>query len=144
VVDPDGREPDVRFEFAHDRAAAAAARHEVDELLSEPDDPIADDVRLATSELVTNVVRHTPDGGELRAWDPRPDVPLRLEVEDPDPGVPAIPADTPAIGGRGLRIVSAVADEWGVEQRPPGKVVWAEFDRTKRDGPPGGSEDDEA
>jgi hypothetical protein len=40
--------------------------------------------------------------------------------------------------------VSAVADEWGVEQRPPGKVVWAEFDRTKRDGPSGGSEDDEA
>ena len=83
VAEGDGRAPDVRFEFEHDRRAATEARHEVDRLLSEPDDPIADDVPLATSELVTNVVRHTDDGGELRAWDPRPDVPLRLEVEIP-------------------------------------------------------------
>jgi len=101
--------------------------------MSEPDDPIADDVRLATSELVTNVIRHTDDGGELRAWDPRPDVPLRLEVEDPDATMPEIPDDTPAIGGRGLHIVDQIADDWGVQQRSPGKVVWAEFDRNQRD-----------
>lgn len=40
---------------------------------------------------MTNVVVHTDDGGELRAWDPRPDVPLRVEVEDADPGLPVIP-----------------------------------------------------
>ena len=112
-------------------------------MLSESDDPIAADVRLATSELVTNVVRHTRDGGELRAWDPRPDVPLRIEVEDPDPGLPAIPVERPAIGGHGLSIVNAVADEWGVEQRPPGKVVWAEFDRNKRDGSPEPGDDED-
>ena len=38
----------------------------MDRRLSVPDDPIADDVRLAASGLVTNVVRHTADGGELR------------------------------------------------------------------------------
>jgi anti-sigma regulatory factor (Ser/Thr protein kinase) len=130
--DSDGREPDVRYDFGHDREAPREARRTVDRLLTGPEDPIADDVRLATSELVTNVVRHTDDGGELRVWDPRPDVPLRLEVEDPDPDVPAMPAEPPAVGGRGLAIVDAVADEWGIDTDVPGKVVWAEFDRNRR------------
>ena len=60
-------------------------------MLSGPADPIADDVRLPASELVTTVVKHTDDGGELRAWVPRPGVPLRPEVEDPDPALPDIP-----------------------------------------------------
>ncbi|MFD8795552.1 ATP-binding protein, partial [Streptomyces vinaceus] len=30
-------------------------------------------------------------------------------------------------GGRGLLIVEAVADLWGVSERRPGKVVWCEF-----------------
>jgi len=128
----DGEEPDVRFRIHHDQRAAAGARHELDHLLTDPDDPIADDVRLATSELVSNVVRHTDDGGEMRAWDPRPDVPLRLEVEDTDPAVPAIPAEQPGVGGLGLAIVDAVADDWGVDEQPAGKVVWAEFDRERR------------
>jgi len=133
VVRPgDDPEPDVRYEFQHDRHAPAEARHEMDQLLKDPDDPIAEDVQLTTSELVTNVVTHTDDGGELRGWDPRPDVPLRLEVEDPDPEVPAIPAESPSIGGRGLAIVDAVADDSGVEPQPQGKVVWAEFDRNRR------------
>jgi anti-sigma regulatory factor (Ser/Thr protein kinase) len=143
VVDrADDREPDVRYEFGHDRRAASGARRQVDDMLSEPDDPIADDVRLATSELVSNVLRHTADGGELRAWDPRPDVPVRLEVEDADPTLPQIPDESPAIGGRGLRIVEAVADAWGVEQRPTRKIVVAEFDRDQRDGIPAADDDD--
>jgi anti-sigma regulatory factor (Ser/Thr protein kinase) len=129
----DGRDPDVRYQFGHQPRAAADARHEMERLLDGPDDPIADDVRLATSELVTNVVVHTADGGELRAWDPRPDVPLRLEVEDLDPALPVIPDESPTIGGQGLRIVDAAADQWGVDEQPAGKVVWAEFDRSKRD-----------
>jgi len=71
VADGDDQAPDVRFEFEHDRRAPEEARQEMDQLLNVPDDPIADDVRLAASELVTNVVTHTDDGGELRAWDPR-------------------------------------------------------------------------
>lgn len=132
----DDRQPDVRFEFEHDPHAPADARARMEELLSDPGDPIAEDVRLTTSELVTNVVRHTDDGGELRAWDPKPDVPLRIEVEDPGPDVPAIPAKAPAIGGLGLAIVDAVADDWGVEPQSSGKVVWAEFDRNQHQEPP--------
>jgi anti-sigma regulatory factor (Ser/Thr protein kinase) len=125
-------EPDVRFHFDHDLRAAAHARREVAAILRDPDDPIAEDVRLATSELVANVVRHTNDGGEVRAWDPQPDVPLRVEVEDREPTLPQIPTHMPSVGGRGLAIVDAVADAWGVEVGPASKVVWAEFDRTRR------------
>ena len=128
----DDPNPDVRYEFDHSRRAAAQARDALDRLLTEPDDPIADDVRLAASELVTNVVVHTADGGELRAWDPCPDVPLRVEVEDGDPGLPVMPDERPAVGGLGLSIVDTVSDRWGVDDAPPGKVVWAEFDRNRR------------
>jgi len=130
--DDDGPDPDVRYQFGHTRRAAAEARDQLNRLLTDPDDPIADDVRLATSEMVTNVVVHTADGGELRAWDPRPDVPLRVEVEDDDPAGPTIPVDRPAVGGLGLSIVDTVSDRWGVEDAPPGKIVWAEFDRVRR------------
>jgi anti-sigma regulatory factor (Ser/Thr protein kinase) len=130
--DENQQEPDVRYEFGHDQQAPARARREIDELLPDPDDVIRDDVRLTTSELVTNVIRHTTDGGEMRAWDPRPDVPLRLEVEDPEPGTPAIPSNRPDIGGRGLAIVDQVSDDWGVDEQPSGKTVWAEFDRNQR------------
>jgi anti-sigma regulatory factor (Ser/Thr protein kinase) len=130
----DGSEaaPDVEYEFDHDLGASRQARQALQPLLSDPDDPIADDVRLAASELVTNVVVHTADGGSMRAWDPKPDVPLRLEVEDHDGGTPESPHPTPPVGGRGLRIVDQLADDWGVTQTATGKVVWAEFDRTER------------
>ena len=125
-------EPDVRFRFGHDAGAVRRARDSLNPLFLEPDDVIADDVRLATSEMVTNVIVHTDGGGEMRAWDPRPDVPLRVEVEDGDQSAPVIPDKAPAVGGRGIAIVEAVSDDWGYETSPDGKVVWAEFDRNKR------------
>ena len=126
-------EPDVRFRFAHDARAPRQARKSLDPLLCEPDDVIADDVRLAASEMVTNVIVHTEGGGEMRAWDPRPDVPLRVEVEDGDQTAPVIPdGEALVIGGHGIAIVEAVSDEWGYQAIPNGKVVWAEFDRNKR------------
>ena len=122
----------MRYVFDHDLSAPRGARRAVDDLLTDPDDVIAEDVRLTASELVTNTVLHTDSGGELRMWDPQPDVPLRLEVEDRDPTLPAIPVVEPETGGRGLIIVDAAAEEWGVEQLPEGKIVWAEFDRSRR------------
>jgi anti-sigma regulatory factor (Ser/Thr protein kinase) len=130
------RPPDVRFQFEHDDSAPRRARAAIDPLVGEPGDPIADDVRLTVSELVTNVVRHTDDGGLLEAWDPKPDVPLRLEVSDSDrTEVLPPPAGVQAgseFGGHGLHIVDATSDEWGVEPTADGKKVWAEFDRKRR------------
>ena len=53
---------------------------------------------------------------------------IRIEVCDEDRSIPTSrnPRDDDA-GGRGLRVVSALAHEWGVEQTSTGKVVWARF-----------------
>ena len=121
-------EPGVRFEFANDESAPSLARRALSPMFDGPADPIADAVTLTASELVTNVVRHTDSTGVMQAWDPTPDIPLRLEVEDHDPAIPVI-VDEPVVGGRGLMIVDTLADAWGVEPTADGKVVWAEFNR---------------
>ena len=132
-MDHERGRPDVEYTFARDLKSVRDARHALEPLLSDPGDPISDDVRLAASELVTNVVVHTDDGGAMRAWDPKPDVPLRLEVEDFDFAPPQVPTPPRPIGGHGLRIVDHVADAWGVTPTSTGKVVWAEFNRPTPD-----------
>jgi hypothetical protein len=78
-------------------------------------------------------VRHTNDGGLLEAWDPKPDVPLRVEVSDTDQLPVQLAEQRPARhGGHGLHIVDAVSDSWGVDLTSDGKTVWAEFDRNRR------------
>ena len=59
---------------------------------------------------------------------------------------PPLPAEsTPRdVGGRGLIIVDALADVWGVDTPAAGngKTVWAEFDRTQAE-PHSSNTDDE-
>lgn len=87
-----------------------------------------DDVLLCVSELATNALLHgvLPGRGyRLRLWS-YADGLLRVEVHDSGDGLPhiAVPADE---SGRGLLLVQALADAWGVDQRKPGKVVWCEW-----------------
>ena len=127
--DHNKREPDVSIEFDNDSGAPRKARQAVRPLISALNDPVADAVETVTSELVSNVVEHTADGGTVKAWDPKPDVPLRVEVADRDPAEPTPQDVATDAGGRGLRIVEQLADEWGVKRDDVGKTVWAEFDR---------------
>lgn len=89
----------------------------------------ADDVSLCVSELATNALVHgaPPGRGFLLRVRYDGDV-LRVEVHDSGGGEPYA-SDPPGDGegGRGLFLVAALADKWGVGQRNPGKVVWAEF-----------------
>ena len=117
--------PDVSVEIHHDARAPGTARRAVAPLLVE-DGEFAERVELAASELVTNVVEHTDDGGRFEAWDSDP---LVVAVSDTDRRIPTIPERSTIRGGRGLSIVDQVADDWGVEPTDTGKVVWAEFDR---------------
>jgi len=114
----------VRLEFGRDPDAPRRARRLIGEIV---DGPLGDDARLVTSELVTNVIQHTSSGGVMRAVDQRPNGPLRIEIGDADPTVPA-PVRTPARGGRGLAIVDRVSARWGVQPiKGDGKVVWVEL-----------------
>lgn len=86
------------------------------------------DAQLVVSELVANVLLHTPGGGELRVT-PLPSG-VRVEVDDTtnDPPVLLVTAGSVLPHGRGMQIVSGLAAAWGVEwRRPRGKTVWAEL-----------------
>ncbi|MCT9075476.1 ATP-binding protein [Streptomyces fulvoviolaceus] len=91
------------------------------------------DIALCVSELATNALVHgvPPGRGFLLRLLPLPyDGGVRVEVHDSGAGEPAVPqthAREPDEGGRGLLLVSELADKWGVGEREPGKVVWCEF-----------------
>ncbi|OEJ41608.1 PAS sensor protein [Streptomyces agglomeratus] len=86
---------------------------------------LADTTRLLVSEVVTNAVRHA--GGrpvELRLV--RADT-LLCEVSDGDHTLPALrDAGPDEERGRGLGLVSRLAQRWGASHSGPGKVVWFE------------------
>ncbi|MHC0433007.1 ATP-binding protein [Streptomyces sp. O3] len=122
----------------HGPAGVGQARHRMrDELrVTGVSDSVIDDAVLILSELLSNACRHgrplsngsAADGGDVRAaW--RVDAAGRLTVEVTDGGgptrpVPATPSVT-ARGGRGLHIITALAEEWGVRDDAPGEVtVW--------------------
>ncbi|MFE3825221.1 ATP-binding protein [Streptomyces sp. NPDC059092] len=121
----------------HGPAGVGQARHRMREQLSRSgvSESVVDDAVLILSELVSNACRHgRPLGrseigdGDIRAeW--RVDKAGRLTVEVTDGGgptrpIPATPSVT-ARGGRGLNIISALAQEWGVRDSATGEVtVW--------------------
>jgi anti-sigma regulatory factor (Ser/Thr protein kinase) len=101
------------------------ARSLADSIAHQADPERVDDLRLIISELATNVVQHAgsdslevrleADGGRAR-----------VEIIDRGPGFTSVPPGDPAEPrGRGLPIVRAIADAWGVETNDE-TIVWAE------------------
>lgn len=77
---------------------------------------------LAVSELTTNTLQHTSGGGLVRLW--REGGQVVCDVVDGGP--PRSFGDMPpgeALRGRGLAIVSRVADELSTHAEPAGTVV---------------------
>ncbi|MER6352303.1 ATP-binding protein [Streptomyces sp. NPDC001634] len=91
----------------------------------------SDDVLLCVSELATNALLHgvPPGRGFGLRLTLHPDGVLRIEIHDSGPGEVGLPDDLPPESehGRGLLLVAALADKWGVGEREPGKIVWCEF-----------------
>ncbi len=124
-------------EFPGVPASARSARAFVAALVTDP--RLHDTAVLAVDELAANAIQHSrsglpggtftvyvevADGDGDKAW-------TYVEVTDQGGGV--IPLDhhgfsADAIGGRGLRIVRALAAEWGVMSHPDGHRVWGRFD----------------
>lgn len=87
---------------------------------------LTDPVGLAITELLANVLRHVPDR-RCRLLVLRQPYGVRVEVSDSSAVLPAVAAPTSdSEGGRGLVLVEAMADEWGVEPTGEGKTVWFE------------------
>lgn len=87
------------------------------------------DAELVVSELVANVLTHTPDGGVLRAW--RIPGGLHIEVVDAAAGRPRLSRPrADLLGGHGMHVVDRLATSWGVVDEPPGKCVWADLRRS--------------
>jgi anti-sigma regulatory factor (Ser/Thr protein kinase) len=108
-------------------SAASARRFAEDALRSWGCEPLLETARLLISELVVNVVLHVRSDAELRlAFDGRV---LRVEVADESTVAPQPQPYSPtATTGRGLMILDALADSWGVDARPgSGKTVWFEL-----------------
>ena len=117
----------VEAEFAPELASARGARGLVDAALRGVGVP-ADLAILLVSELATNAVMHARTDFVVRVLGTPVAGRVRIEVEDGNERPPSI-AHTPpeATSGRGLQLVQTLADAWGVDASPSGKVVWFEL-----------------
>lgn len=92
---------------------------------------LVDDSQLCVSELVSNVIRHVGPGTPATLAVHLAGRYPRIEVHDPD--ARALPtlmeAGIDSESGRGLALVAATTDRWGVELRPDRKVTWCELVR---------------
>ncbi|MFF4338790.1 SpoIIE family protein phosphatase [Kitasatospora sp. NPDC001540] len=91
---------------------------------------LIDTAELLSSELVTNAIRHTDRDAMFtaRLYQEQGRARLRVEVEDESDLWPTrrTPGEQ-ASSGRGLMLVEALADTWGVEPRGSGKRMWFEL-----------------
>ena len=90
---------------------------------------VIDEAQLCVSELVSNVITHVGLGTPSRLTVSMNGTHLRIEVHDPDArALPTlIDAGSECEGGRGMALVDAIADRWGVLLRPDRKVTWCEL-----------------
>jgi anti-sigma regulatory factor (Ser/Thr protein kinase) len=110
-----------------------AARAFVLQALGE-DHPCAATAAQLTSELVTNSLVHSRSGGDGGAVGIAVLMsPFSARVEVRDAGsrkVPRIISASPlGEGGRGLRLVAAMSDDWGTWKSENGRTTWFEIRR---------------
>ncbi|MET0136222.1 MAG: ATP-binding protein [Kibdelosporangium sp.] len=89
-------------------------------------EPALDDLLLVLTELISNTYRHThaPRQAQVLVTDAG----VLVEVSDGDSADLRLRPPSPVrTGGRGLILVGALAEDWGVEstQDREGKTVWA-------------------
>ncbi|MFF4491055.1 ATP-binding protein [Streptomyces sp. NPDC001544] len=93
------------------------------------------EARLCATELLTNVIDHLGEGTPVTVRVTGTDLGhTRIEVTDPDPrALPTLLSATEtAESGRGLALVDALAQRWGVEQAADRKTVWCELGEPAR------------
>lgn len=137
-----GREVHKRVRMVAQPASVPAARTFVaTTLTSWGRESMVEDISLCVSELSTNATLHSGSrffevelhraAGAVRVavldtGSTRADA-LAVKSEYGDLLIDAQTADDAATTGRGIFIVSALADNWGIDELAEGKRVWAEF-----------------
>jgi anti-sigma regulatory factor (Ser/Thr protein kinase) len=111
-------------QFELDPRSIGAARLFTKEALSGRPRELIESAVLMVSELATNSIRHATTGFQLTIACEREAV--LIEVTDVGGGSPQLRSPAPEdLTGRGLRIVEALSDDWGVQRSAsPGKTVW--------------------
>jgi anti-sigma regulatory factor (Ser/Thr protein kinase) len=85
-----------------------------------------DDASIVVAELATNSVVHARS--EFIVAVSSGDDNARVSVRDASKTLPTVQDPGPySISGRGLMLVAAISQRWGVEMITDGKVVWAEL-----------------
>ena len=132
----------ARTQFPPQPRSAAEARHWVRDHLTEMGHAdLVDSAEAGVSELVTNCILHaqTSIGLQMTGGNGR----VIIEVYDAAPmvhkpaGDSAAPDTVDSTIGRGLRIVRAHAQEWGVSTSPQGKAIWFQPTPASADEQPG-------
>ena len=116
-------DPSVHLDLDPTPGAPRAARAFLAEHLGPVDPDTAYAAAICASELVTNGVLHarTPIVLGVTLGAAR----LLVTVADAAGGNPQPPPpDDERPSGRGLMLVEALADEWGITEVPDGKTVW--------------------
>ena len=87
---------------------------------------LGQDVAVIVSELATNCVRSGASRFEVALEVHHEQITVAASDTAPDMPVRRTPEPSSATG-RGLNIVAALSDRWGVTARDVGKTVWAEL-----------------
>ena len=126
---------ELELKLPSDARAPATVRRSVEALSEHISSDLLDDLLLLADEVVTNGLLHAPDDNtwllvRVIAY-PNPALPVRVEVVDSGKGFePRVQEPDPEeTGGRGLFLVDALADRWGVDSQG-GTRVWLELDQS--------------
>jgi anti-sigma regulatory factor (Ser/Thr protein kinase) len=127
-----GAHPELRIHLAADTSSVPGARRFViDGLRQWGREHLVDDAALCVTEMAANSALHSGSPYlHVRLRDLEPAV--RLSVEDAGGIVPLAAVAPPPLAsqgttGRGLAIVSVLAESWGIEERVDGRRVWADL-----------------
>lgn len=126
-------DPRLDVNLAPNVKAPERARRSLANVEAQLNEEVLDDVMLLVNELVTNSVKFGGEGEiQLRLTGSGHSV--RVEVHDQGPGF-APPGREPTLeetSGRGLVLVDAIVDRWGVSLDGT-TCVWFEIDKARRE-----------
>lgn len=113
--------------YPSDPASVSKARAFVADALSQVSEDVRDRAVLITSELATNAITHAASDfsvtAALRSGR------IELAVTDTGGGTPQVRDAGPMDPhGRGLLILSSLADRWGVDAQAASTTVWCMLD----------------